>query len=116
MSYTYDFAEINGKVPMIEFLDSLSVKERAKMLAYMEKLVELKSSGIQPKENLSKYLEDGIFELRVSFENRISRALYFYEIGEKIVYTHGVVKKVQKTPRNEIERAKSIRKAWRGAR
>jgi hypothetical protein len=26
-------------------------------------LVELKNSGIQPKENLSKHLEGGIFEL-----------------------------------------------------
>jgi len=24
MNFTYDFAEINGKSPMIEFLDSLS--------------------------------------------------------------------------------------------
>jgi hypothetical protein len=29
--FTYDFAEINGKVPMIEFLDGLSIKERAKV-------------------------------------------------------------------------------------
>ncbi|MEW6606459.1 MAG: hypothetical protein AB1414_03255 [bacterium] len=52
MNFTYEFAEINGKVPMIEFLDSLSIRERAKIFAYIEKLVALKSSGIQPKENL----------------------------------------------------------------
>ncbi len=39
MKFTYDFAEINDKVPMIEFLDSLSIKERAKIFAYIEKLV-----------------------------------------------------------------------------
>lgn len=67
MKFSYDFAEINSKVPMIELLESLSVKERAKIYAYIEKLVELKSSGLSPKENLSKHLENGIFELRVSF-------------------------------------------------
>lgn len=116
MKFTYDFAEINGKVPMIEFLDSLSIKERAKIFAYIEKLVELKNSGIQPKENLSKHLEDGIFELRISFENRISRSFYFYESEKQIIFTHGFVKKEQKTPKSEIEKAKSIRKLWRGGK
>ncbi|MBI5047930.1 MAG: type II toxin-antitoxin system RelE/ParE family toxin [Deltaproteobacteria bacterium] len=116
MKFTYDFAEINGKVTMIDFLDSLSIKERAKIFAYIEKLVELKNNGIQPKENLSKHLEDGIFELRVSFENRISRSFYFYEAEKQIIFTHGFVKKEQKTPKNEIEKAKSIRKLWRSGK
>ena len=116
MKFTYDFAEINGKVAMTEFLDSLSIRERAKIFAYIEKLVEVKNSGIQPKENLSKHLEDGIFELRVNFENRISRSFYFYESDKRIIFTHGFVKKEQKTPKSEIEKAKSIRKLWRGAK
>src|SRR4030065_169390 len=110
MKFTYDFAEINGKAPIIEFLDSLSIKESAKIFAYIEKLVELKNIGIQPKENLSKHLEDGIFELRVSFESRISRSFYFYESDKRIIFTHGFVKKEQKTPKGEIEKTKSIRK------
>lgn len=114
MRFTYDFAEVKGKVPMIEFLDGLSIKERAKIFAYFEKLVELKNSGIQPKENMSKHLEDGIFELRVSFENRISRSFYFYESERQIIFTHGFVKKSQKTPKIEIAKAKSIRELWRG--
>ena len=116
MKFTYDFAEINSKVAMIDFLDSLSIKERAKIFAYIEKLVELKSSGMQLKENLSKHLEDGIFELRVSFENRISRSFYFYEAERQIIFTHGFVKKEQRTPKNEIEKAKSIRKLWRSGK
>src|SRR3970040_3085989 len=104
MEYTFDFAEVNSKVPMIEFLDSLSIKERDKIFAYIDKLIELKNSGIQPKENLSKHLEDGIFELRVSFENRISRSFYFYESEKKIIFTHGFLKKEQKTPRMKSKR------------
>jgi phage-related protein len=114
MDYTYDFAEISGKIPMIEFLDSLAVKERAKIFANIEKLIELKSNGIAPKENLSKYLADGIFELRVSFDNRISRSLYFYESKRQIIFTHGFIKKAQKTPPGEIDKAIAIRNALRG--
>ena len=113
MKFSYDFAEINGKVPMVEFLDTLSIRERAKIFAYIEKLVELKNSGIPPKENLSKYLEDGMLELRVAFENRISRSLYFYKFEKQIIFTHGFIKKDLKTPKNEIEKAKTIRKLWR---
>jgi nucleoside-diphosphate-sugar epimerase len=56
MKFTYDFAEINDKVPMIEFLDNLSIKERAKIFAYIEKLVELKNSGKPKREFL--YIDD----------------------------------------------------------
>ncbi len=114
MRYSYDFAKISGRVPMIEFLDSLSIKERAKIFAYIEKLVELKNSGMQPKENLSKHLNDGIFEMRVSLENKISRSLYFYESDKRIIFTHGFVKKEQKAPKSEIDKAKHIRRSWRG--
>jgi len=62
MNFTYDFAQIDNRVPMIDFLESLSVKERAKIVASIDKLIELKNHGLQPKTALSKHLEDGIFE------------------------------------------------------
>jgi len=114
MKFTYDFAEIRGKVPMIDFLERLSLNERAKIFAYIGKLVELKSKGLHPKENLSKHLGNGIFELRVGFENRISRSFYFYESSRQIIFTHGFVKKAQKTPKGEIEKAILIRSVLRG--
>lgn len=45
MHFTYDFAKINDNIPMIEFLDSLSIKERAKIFAAIDKLIELKNLG-----------------------------------------------------------------------
>ena len=36
----------------------------------------------------------------------ITRVLYFFVVDKKIVLTNGFVKKTQKTPRKEIERAK----------
>ena len=101
---------------MIEFLESLTLKERAKIFAAIDKLIELKNHALQPKENLSKHLDDGIFELRVSFDNRIARSLYFYESNRQIIFTHGFIKKEQKTPKGEIEQARTIRHAWGGNR
>lgn len=109
--YTYEFAEVRGKVPMITFLDSLNLRERAKVFASIEKLIELKNEGLNPKENLSKYLTDGIFEMRISFENRIARVLFFYQDDRKIIFSHGFVKKTQQTPLSEIQRAMTIRMA-----
>jgi phage-related protein len=100
---------------MIEFLDSLKVKERAKLLASIEKLIELKNACLNPKDNLSKHLTDGIFEIRVSFENRIARALFFHQADRKIIFSHGFVKKTQKTPASEIQRTMTIRTAAQGA-
>lgn len=37
MKFTYDFAEIEGRVPMIDFLDSLSVKEQKTPKSEIEK-------------------------------------------------------------------------------
>ena len=113
--YTYDFAKVDDKVPMIAFLDSLNVRERAKVFASIEKLIELKNAGLNPKENLSKHLTDGIFEMRVSFENRIARTLFFYQADRKIIFSHGFVKKTQKTPVSEIQRTITIRMAEQGA-
>jgi phage-related protein len=96
MNFTYNFAKINEHIPMIEFLESLPIKERAKLFAAIDKLIELKNHGLQPKENLSKHLEDGIFELRVSFENRIARSLLFYEFNRELIFTRGFIKKEPK--------------------
>ena len=61
----------------------------------------------------SRHLEDGIYELRTPQGNNITRVLYFFVVGERAILTHGFVKKPQKTPVREIERAKRARDDWR---
>jgi len=39
----------------------------------------------------------------------ITRVLYFFVIGKRAILTHGFVKKTDKTPSAEIEKAKSYR-------
>ena len=68
-----------------------------------------RSEGPSLREPYSKHLEDGIFEIRTKFGSDITRVLYFFVIGRKIILTNGFVKKTQKTPASEIALAKQYR-------
>lgn len=95
-----------GRVPVKEFLDGLDIKMRQKMLRSIQALQDM---GISLRMPLSESLEDGIFELRAKSGTNISRVMYFFIIGNRAVLTHGFIKKTQKTPRRELQRAKDIR-------
>ena len=69
----------------------------------------VKEKGFQTRMPYSEELEDGIFELRAKVGSDISRVLYFFVVGRKIILTNGFIKKTQKTPKSEIERAKKYR-------
>lgn len=102
-----EFYEREDEIPVKEFLDSLDNKMRAKFLMEIKLLEE---KGNQLREPYSKPLGDGIFELRAKVGTDISRVLYFFYHQGRIILTHGFVKKSQKTPPSEIEKAKRYRK------
>ena len=68
-----------------------------------------KIEGNNLREPYSKSLGDGIFEIRAKQGTDITRVLYFFVIGKKVILTNGFVKKTQKTPPQEIETAKKYR-------
>ena len=108
--FEVDFYRLpNGESPVEAFLDSLDIKMRNKALYCLSILEEF---GNQLKEPYSKPVGDGIFELRVSFANDITRIFYFFWVGRRIILTNGFIKKTQKTPRNMIELAKSYKKDY----
>lgn len=59
-----------------------------------------------------KYLEDGIFELRIQWESNIYRVFFIFDIGNVVVLFNGFQKKTEQTPRTEIERAKKIKREY----
>lgn len=99
----------DGRRPAEEFLLSLNIKMRVKILGILQILQE---KGNQLREPYSKYLGDGIFEIRGKVGSDISRVLYFFQYNGKIVLTNGFIKKTQKTPAAEIELAKKFRKDY----
>ena len=100
------YTEPSGREPAKDFLLSLDKKMRAKMTRTVAMLSE---NGTELREPYSKYLEDGIFELRAKVGSDITRVLYFFYCGGRIILTNGFIKKTQKTPESEIERAKKYR-------
>lgn len=92
--------------PAEEFILSEDFKLQAKIFRMLE-LLELK--GNELREPYSSYLTDGIFELRSKQGSDVSRVLYFFVVGKKIILTNGFRKKTQKTPKSEIELAKKYK-------
>ena len=106
--YTVEFYETeDGDKPVFDFMISLEPKMRAKVGAMMQLLAE---KGNELHKPYTEHLDDGIFELRTIQGNNISRALFFFYVGHRIIITNGFIKKTQKTPPKEIALAKARRK------
>lgn len=103
------YESANGKAPAQEFLDSLPIKLREKTLRSLMLLQEL---GPQLRGEETEHIRDGLFELRTKFGSDITRVFYFFFAGQKIVVTGGFIKKSQKAPRREIERALRCKRDW----
>ncbi len=95
-----------GDKPIEEFLDSLDVKMRVKVISMMELLEE---KGAELRSPYTDALGDGIFELRIKQSSNITRCLFFFCTEGRIIITNGFVKKTQKTPLSEIVIAKKRR-------
>ena len=100
------YQKADGSEPVKQFLNSLDKKMRAKMVRTIE---SLQNNGNDLREPYSKHLDDGIFELRAKVGTDISRVLYFFFIGQRVILTNGFIKKTQKTPKKEINLAKKYR-------
>ncbi len=71
-------------------------------------------SGVIDKELFKKLEGSDIWELRTLFNGNCYRLFAFWdtEIRTLVVATHGMVKKTQKTPKKEIEKAERIRNEY----
>ena len=96
----------DGTEPAMEFILSLDDKMQARVIKTIKLLA---TNGPALREPYSKHLIDGIFEIRAKVGSNISRVLYFFVVGHKIVITNGFIKKTQKTPKSEIELARNYR-------
>ena len=107
MYYDVEYYEkTDGSRPAENFILSQGAKMQAKIFAALE-LLEIKGPGL--REPFSKSLGDGIFEIRAKQGSDTSRVLYFFVMGRKVILTNGFVKKTQRTPVREIDRARRYR-------
>lgn len=110
--YTVEFYETaDGKSELWDFLENLRVKASSNKDARIQyKQISLyiqllQDNGTRLNENITKHLEDGIWELRPGS----NRVFYFFFENDTFVLLHHFRKKSQKTPKREIEKAKSER-------
>ena len=93
-----------GKSPVLEYIDNLNRKERAKILKYIEFLREHEGYLDEP---YSKHIKGKIRELRVDFNRNRLRIFYFIFIEKTIILLHAFLKKTEKTPIQDIKRAEA---------
>ena len=94
----------------VEFLENLDEKAREKVY------YNIKKSQFVRDNELFKKLNDWIWEFRTLYNNKTYRLFAFWDnvAGQEVlvVATHGIIKKTQKTPQKEIEKAEEIRKQY----
>ncbi|QMU65429.1 MAG: type II toxin-antitoxin system RelE/ParE family toxin [Flavobacteriaceae bacterium] len=90
-----------------QFLDNLDEKSRKKIIYNI-----WKARSTNDKE-LFKKLKGEIWEFRTKFNRTYYRLFAFWDKTNKentiVISTHGIIKKTDKTPKGEIEKAERIR-------
>jgi phage-related protein len=93
-----------------EFLDNLEEKARDKVIYNIQK------ARLSNDKELFKKLKDEIWEFRTLFNKTHYRLFAFWDkTGQTetvVISTHGLIKKTDKTPSGELEKAERIRKLY----
>ncbi len=104
----------DGQCPVQVFFDSLSDKVAQKVLWTLKLLEDFEFLPATYFKKLSG--TDGIWECRVQYGSNIYRIFCFFDSHSVVVLTHGMIKKTQKTPKGEIERAVICKKDYMSRR
>ena len=94
----------------LAFVRSLPIKVQEKIVYNYRKI----ENGLMSKELFKKLDDSEIWEFRTLYNGNCYRlfSLWDTETETFIIATHGIVKKTQKTPAKEIEKAEAIRKEY----
>lgn len=93
-----------------DFLDGLDEKARDKIFYNI-----WKARSTNDKE-LFKKLQDEIWEFRTKFNKTYFRLFAFWDKTDKedtvVISTHGLIKKTDKIPQSEIDKAEKLREKY----
>jgi len=103
------YRTIDGRCAVQEFLDSLPGKVAQKIVWVLRLLEELDRVPASYFKKLAG--TEDIWECRIQFGSNAYRIFCFF-IDSTGMLTHGYVKKSQRTPVHEIERAKVYRRDY----
>ena len=103
------FRDVDGTVPVLDWLDGLAAKAQAKCMVKIERLKEM---GHELRRPEADYLRDDIYELRIGLQGMNYRILYFFHGRAVAVLAHGLIKERAIPPREialAIERKELFR-------
>ncbi len=112
MHWRIEFYETeSGKIPVKEFVNSLPEIAQAKFIFILDLLERY---GLEVKEPYVKSLKGckKLKEIRIKSSVNIYRILYFPFKDKTFVLLHGFIKKGDKTPIKEIEKAQKRMKDY----
>ena len=89
------------------FLDTLRQDVKDKIIYNVDKV----ANGYMDKDLFKKLDDTDIWEFRTLYKGIQYRLLAFWDTDAEtlVIATHGFVKKTQKTPRTEINKAEAVR-------
>ncbi|MCB9032847.1 MAG: type II toxin-antitoxin system RelE/ParE family toxin [Chitinophagales bacterium] len=94
----------------LDFLENLDLKTREKIYYNIDRA----KLGLDPK--LFKKLSDNIWEFRTKYNGIQYRLFAFWDKTNNtetlVISTHGIIKKVDKVPKVDIEKAEKIRNEY----
>jgi len=96
------FKEDDGSIPVCTFLDKLPLKIRLKAIARFDLLEE---RGYELRRPHADLLRDEVYELRLRVVKVQYRFLYFFHGQNVVVISHGIKKKGDEVPDEEIDLA-----------
>lgn len=104
------FVTDNGEIPVKQFIDSLSAKQRAKISRIFQYIEDFGLESVRP--HLKKLTGTPLWEVRILGKDNI-RILYIILTQESILVLHGFLKKTQKTPQKELDIALNRFNDWK---
>ena len=94
----------------LAFVRTIPIQVQEKIVYNYNKI----ERGMMSKELFKKLGNSEIWEFRTLYEGNCYRLFSFWDTDTEtfIIATHGIMKKSQKTPTKEIEKAEAIRKEY----
>ncbi|MCX7015382.1 MAG: type II toxin-antitoxin system RelE/ParE family toxin [Candidatus Sumerlaeota bacterium] len=103
------YREKDGAAPLVRRLRELPNRARTKCYLRMQRLA---AQGHELRRPEADILRDGIHELRVALQGVQYRMLYFFHGQVAVVVSHGIIKRGDRVPENEIDVAIARRRAF----
>lgn len=94
----------------VNFINTVDDKSREKILFNLNKASRVNDS------TLFKKLNSTIWEFRTLYNKKTYRLFAFWDKSSDestlVICTHGIIKKTQKTPKSDLEKAEKLRKTY----